>query len=158
MFHWHFPLQLPPPPKPTWISCFTSVCYGIYCLRENVFCHQWVEKVFTPVVHLLMILNIINSVSYKTPVKMSLGTKMPIYFLAFCTFHFLLYSLSSFLHQFNLQLFLSLIAWEFLTCCLILHRVLLTVFTQMQSDSNLRQPPKNKSLLRKNILLLISYT
>jgi hypothetical protein len=126
--HWHFPLQLvPPPPQPTWILCFMSVCYGIYCLRENVFCHQWVEEVFTPV-HLFMNLNIINPVSYNTPVKMSLGTKMLIYFLAFCTFHFLLYSLLSFLHQFNLQLFLSLIAWEFVTCYLILHHVLVSLY------------------------------
>ena len=86
---------------------------------------------------------------------------MPIYFLAFCTFHFLLYSLLSFLHQFNLQFF-------FVTHCVGLYDLLpdslscssitlLSIFTQMQYDSNLRQPPKNKSVLRKNILLLISY-
>jgi hypothetical protein len=120
-FHWHFLFSWSPPPQPTWVSCFTSVSYGIYCFRENAFCLQWVEEVFTPVVHLLMNLTIINPVSYKAPVRMSWVTKMPIYLLAFCAFHFLLYSLLSFLHQFNLHFFchslcgnLCLVAWFFI--------------------------------------------
>jgi hypothetical protein len=33
-----------------------------------------------------------------------------------------------------------------------------TIFTQMQDDSNLRQPPKNKMSANKILLLLYSYT
>jgi quinol-cytochrome oxidoreductase complex cytochrome b subunit len=48
------------------------------------------KKFFTSVVHLFMKLNtgIMNPVSEKTPVKMYVGAKMPVYFLEYFIPHF----------------------------------------------------------------------
>ena len=114
------------------------------------------EEVFTPVVHLFMNLNIINPVSYKTPVKMSSGTKISWHFALFIVFFVIIPTPVQFATFFvaHCMGICDLLPDSSSCSCI----TLLTVFTQMQYDSNLRQPPRNKSLLRKNILLLISYT
>jgi hypothetical protein len=91
---WLFSLALSsstdPLPHLTWISCFMSVCYGIYCLGENVFCHLWVEEVFMPVVHLIVNLNVINPVAYRPLLKCLLGQRF--WFLRILHFSLVLYS------------------------------------------------------------------